>query len=335
MLYDAVLSDFVRLPGETDDSPRIQRAIDAASGGVLFIPKGIYDVASPLFIKSYTSLELHPSAVLRAVADLDFILTFDAKEQTVPKEGMYRGASLNMFIKGGIFDADGMADCMHIANACHMTLSDITYTNPRNIGLMTGEGGYELIAKNLYVRTYKAGLAGNTAFYVKMGDSHFTDCIVVDCTVGFDIYGGSSRFTRCHVWGGMVMRDKEKRISEYLESSVAFRISDSDSNEHTLRDCYADTSETGFEIHDKARLLSCSYYNNPIFKLDKITVIDHRDGDYLNVEDCFFRIIGDEGVMYAKNPELENPRVVWGENRFSGGSEYTEDGMKIIEKEEM
>lgn len=330
MIYDAVLTDFKRLPSEADDAPRIQRAIDAAANGVLFIPKGIYEISSPLFINSYTSIELHPSAIIRAVSELDFMLTYDGFCQTNTEDGMYNGYRLNLFIKGGVFDANGLADCMHIANACHFTLSDITYLNPKHIGLMTGEGGYELIASNLYVRSYMSGLAGNTAFCVKMGDSHFTDCIVVDCTVGFEIYGGSSRFTRCHVWGGPVMKDSESRISEYLENSVAFKILTSDGNEHTLRDCYADTSEIGFEIHDKARLLSCSYFNNPVFKLDRITVIDHSWGDYLDVEDCFFRIIGDVGTVYKSNPDNANAYVHWGENRFSGGSDYTEDGKKKI-----
>jgi len=44
-------------------------------------------------------------------------------------------------------------------------------------------------------------LAGNTAAYLCGGDSHYTDCIVVDYTVGFRNAGGSNRFTRCHVWG--------------------------------------------------------------------------------------------------------------------------------------
>lgn len=324
MLYDAVLTDFTRFPDETDDAPRIQRAIDAAAGGVLFIPKGLYEVASPLVIGSYTSIELHPSAVIRAVKELDYIISFDGSKQTRADDGIDTKHMLNMYIKGGVFDANGLGNCMHIEKVRHFTLSDMTLANPKQVGLMTGEGGCELIVNNLYVHSDMLGLAGNIGLCVKMGDSHFTDCIVVDCTVGFDIWGGSSRFTRCHVWGGPVKRDKEKNISEYLPGSVGFRVNYAAGNEHTLRECYADTSEVGFEIHDKTRLLACAYLNNPIFNLDSITVIDHQWGAYLSVEDCFFRIVGENGIMYKG----ENKNIHWGENRFEGGSEYTADGKK-------
>ena len=50
-MYDVLLADYPRLPAETDDSARIQRAIDACENGILCIPKGDYQIASPLVIR--------------------------------------------------------------------------------------------------------------------------------------------------------------------------------------------------------------------------------------------------------------------------------------------
>ncbi|MBO7170390.1 MAG: hypothetical protein J6W28_04345 [Clostridia bacterium] len=66
-MYDTILSDFARLNGETDDAPRIQRAIDATENGILCIPKGDYAIASPLLIKNRCSLDMHPAARLLAL----------------------------------------------------------------------------------------------------------------------------------------------------------------------------------------------------------------------------------------------------------------------------
>ena len=76
-MYDTILSDFLRYDGETDDSPRIQRAIDATPNGILCIPKGDYKIASPLFIKNRCSLDMHSAARLIAVEEMDFVLTYD------------------------------------------------------------------------------------------------------------------------------------------------------------------------------------------------------------------------------------------------------------------
>ena len=80
-IYDANVADFPRLPGETDDSPRIMRAIEAAAGGELYVPKGVYEIATPIEVKSCTSIQFHSSAVLRAVKEMDYVLSYDGEKQ--------------------------------------------------------------------------------------------------------------------------------------------------------------------------------------------------------------------------------------------------------------
>ena len=73
-MADHTLSEFPRLPGETDDAPRLQRAVDATPSGVLEIGRGLYEIAKTVSVTNLCSLRMHKSAHLRAVAEMDFIL---------------------------------------------------------------------------------------------------------------------------------------------------------------------------------------------------------------------------------------------------------------------
>ena len=110
------------------------------------------------------------------------------------------------------------------------------------------------------------------------GDSHYTDIVVVDYTVGFQLleHGWANRLTRCHVWGGPIPPAKAGEPPEMLKDSVNFEIR---VGGNILRDCYADTGKTGFLIAAETRLDGCSYFSNPVFKLDGITCIAHECGN--------------------------------------------------------
>ena len=58
--------------GKTDNTKVIQKAIDECSesgGGVVFFPSGIY-MSGSIFLKSNVTLNLHKSAILKAIADI-------------------------------------------------------------------------------------------------------------------------------------------------------------------------------------------------------------------------------------------------------------------------
>ncbi len=77
--WDANVADFPRLDGETDDAPRFLRAIAAAPNGVLRVPRGEYDIASPITIANRCSLSMHPAAHLVAGASMDLICQIQDK----------------------------------------------------------------------------------------------------------------------------------------------------------------------------------------------------------------------------------------------------------------
>ena len=287
---DRSVAEFPRVADEADDTPRLQRAIDATPSGVLYVPGGLYLVSSPVVVTNLCSLEMHKGAVLRAVCEMQYVLKVDnsAGFRALPK-GDDRQHDYNLFVKGGRIDGNGLAACMALDGFRHYTLRDTTFLNGRTCGLrVNGEaGGYELIAFNLYFKCVIPGLAGNAAVWSTGGDSHYTDCVAVDYTVGFRMgRGGSNRLTRCHVWGGPLPAAEEGGEREMLKGSVNFWIDGA--SDTILRDCYADTGKTGFLVDGwDTHLDGCRYFNNYHFKLDDITVIDHRSGRLL-VNACRF-----------------------------------------------
>ncbi|MGN0853156.1 MAG: hypothetical protein ACI4Q3_07240 [Kiritimatiellia bacterium] len=304
---DHCLDEFPPLPGEPDDTARFQRAIDATPAGTLTVPRGVYRISSTLRVTNRCSFDLNKNAILRAVRPMKVVMRIDSR-------GRGCGAhDYNVFFRGGVIDGDGMASCLQVMGFVHYTLRESTFLNGKAWGLRV-DGGCEVMANNLYFKCVKSGLAGNCAVYVNGGDSHYTDCIAVDYTIGFNLAsGGSNRLTRCHVWGGPVPPPRKGELPEMLKDSVNFRVGGGSA---ILRDCYADTGAVGYEIvgHD-VRLLGCSYFNNKVFGLDGITIIRHRQGRLL-VSECGFVKTTPNVKVYEGNGQVE-----WRNMSYSGFGE--------------
>ena len=278
---DNSLADFPRLAGETDDAPRFQRAVDACQGGVLSVPGEDYVFAQTVYVTNLCSIVMSPSARITAVAKMEWMIKIDAIWQFSPRTAPkgVNGDVYHLTYRGGTLDANGLASCLAIDNYRHFTLENATFLNGRKygVGIETTGRGYEMVARNLFIKTLKPGLAGNTGLYSYGGDSHYTDIIVTDCTTGVHFAGrGANRLTRIHVWGGPVKPAKPGELPEMLKNSVCFRI---DSSGEILRDCYADTGEIGFWMNGwENRMFGCSYFNNTGFKLTDVTIIRQDRG---------------------------------------------------------
>lgn len=306
---DGSLADYPRRAGETDDTARIQRAIDAQPFGVLRIPGGTYAVSSPILVTNHCSLALEKTATLRAVRAMPFVLKVNNATTWVNSPRDDHGT----FVTGGVIDGNGLASCLALDGFKHYTLRDTVFLNGRLYGLLLNAEahGYELIANNLYFKCTLSGLSGNTAVFSHGGDSHYTDIVVVDWTVGFHLRGGgSNRLTRCHVWGGMVPPAKPGEIPEMLKDSVNFRIEGAGA---ILRDCYADTGLVGYEISGKeTRLLGCSYFSNPKFGLDGMTIIRHSRGRLLVTDGSFVKTAAHVKVYDGCGTVAWRDMMYWG-----------------------
>lgn len=301
MYYDIILCDYPRLSAETEDSARIMRAAAACPDGVLYIPKGDYRIAQPILITNGCSLLMHKSARLIAVAPMDFIITADCEygacEHDFMGEAKQVNLNLSQFISGGVLDGAGLASCLKIVHYRKFKLSDIVCLNGKHYGLYAG-GYYELICNNIYCKCTLNGLSGNIGICSDNGDSHYTDCIVVDYTTGIAMLGGgSNRLTRCHVWGGPVKPTDGETIPEMLKNSVCFRLNSEDT---LLRDCYADTATVGYLIENDARLLGCAYFNNDYFGLDNIVAVKQTGGEAL-ISECAFTKSAPHTTLYQRD----------------------------------
>lgn len=131
--YDVNLDDFPRLEGEDSDDMRICRAINACDRGVIYIPKGIYTIEHMIRIDNSCSLMLHKSAVLKAVAEMPFVIFYDAASSypdilecdghIVPSDD-YDAEDWNLFVTGGVIDGAGLASCMCLNSFKHFTMRD-------------------------------------------------------------------------------------------------------------------------------------------------------------------------------------------------------------------
>ena len=362
-IYDVSVADFPRLEGETDDSPRFMRAIAAAPNGVLRVPKGEYDIASSIRIANRCSLSMHPAAHLVARAKMDCVVFWDggadyhALSLFNPDGSVYD--NLNLFIRGGDIDGNGLASCLAITNAHHFTLADIALHNGLASGLcMTRETGghlYELAANNVYCKCTMSGLAGNVGILCEVGDCHFTDCFVIDYTKGIRSTGGANRFTRCHVWGGTVppvgmgFREWSERyarrkrlegerkwteeeelahlalgVPEMLPGSTAFECF---GGSDVFDGCYADTAEIGFDVRRGATIINCGFYNNPRMNLRKSTAIVHRGGNS-RVAFCDFRGAAGCEKLY----EGYGTNVAWVGSSASGGAGMEADAAILMSR---
>ncbi len=315
MYYDISLENYKKTDGEKYDSQRIKRAIADCKDGVLFIPKGQYLIDEPIEIFNGCSVYLHKSATLTAIKPMEFIITIDCEhnknEHDFMGEANEINLNLNQFFTGGVLDGNGLASCLKLIHYRHFNVSKTVLLNGKKFGLYAG-GYYELICNNIYCKCTMNGLSGNTAIYSDNGDSHYTDCIIVDYTTGMAMMGGgSNRLTRCHVWGGPVKALDGETIPEMLKDSVSFHIS---SEQTILRDCYADTAVIGYLIEKDARLLGCSYFNNDYFGLDNITAIMQTGGELLVCDSTFVKTAEHNELYVCKGGSSK-----WSNNIFKGG----------------
>lgn len=356
-IADANLRDFPRLAGEGDDAPRFRRAIASAPNGVLEVPKGEYEIASPLVVTNRCSIEMHPAAHLVATKEMDFVLTWDGAADyhslTVFNDDGSVYDNCGLFIRGGDIDGRGLASCLRIGNAHHFTLADVTLHNGRKTGLAltrwNGGHMYELVANNVYCKTNMKGLAGNVGVDIEVADCHLTDVFVIDYTVGIRVGGGSNRLTRCHVWGGTVppkgmgLREwssfygevkrrgwspeiekdvLSKGLPEMLADSIAFDIP---GGGHVIDGCYADTAEIGFRVSGNENVITKSgFFNNPRMGLRKSTAIVHTGG-VVQFEGCKFT--GAAGTEHLYEGKGEN--VVWQSNIVAGGVDMASEARRF------
>jgi len=306
-LLDINVADYPRLGNEADDAPRILRAVADAPFGKVYFPAGRYFVASTIEITNKCSLLLDENAVLQAVAEMDFVITWDGQWEKPQADPPFNYSPTSAaFIKGGVIDGAGLASCLQLQKQIHFTLRDICLMNGRYYGLELLTGGYELIAHNVFLRCDMWDLPSNVGLKISGMDNHFTDIVITNYDIGVWDTAGANRYTRVHVWNW---------TSSDYKNSVNFRMGAGAS----LESCYADSGKIGFDIlGGNVRLTNCDYFSgySDEFDLDDTVVIRNQSGDLLLIVNCGFAKGTPKGRLYLGNPS-EN--VVQRNNRLGSG----------------
>ena len=315
---DHVLTEFPRWSGETDDTPRFQRAVNAChGGGRLAVPAGDYVFASTLYVTNLCIVEMSPTAIVRAVKPMKWMVEIDCSWEYGGKQkpsDVY-AHNFNLGWSGGILDGCGLASCLALDNYAHFLLEKATFNNGRTygVGIETKGRGYELIARDLYFMTSMPGLEGNTALWAYAGDGHFIDIISVNYTTGIHLAGrGSDRLSRCHVWGTSTRPIVKGQVPETLKESVCFRI---DATDTILRDCYADTGNIGFWINGWEERMECCTYAGLNTLLQNSIVLRQNRGS-ISMSGFYPRRLAPSSTLYVR--VCDDARVRWGEGLVFG-----------------
>ena len=314
---DHSLSEFPRFPGETDDAPRFQRAVDACrGGGLLTVPSGKYEFASTLYITNLCSVQMSPAAIIRAVKPMKWMVeidcTWEYQRKKAPKDVYSR--NFNLSWSGGILDGCGIASCLALDNFAHFILERATFNNGRvyGVGVETRGRGYELMARDLYFHTSIPGIEGNTAFYTYGGDSHFIDIVSVNYTIGIHLAGrGSNRMSRCHVWGTSTRPIVKGRTPETLKESVCFKI---DATDTVMRDCYADTGNIGFWMNGWEERMECCSYAGLRLLENSVVLRQNRGSIWAN--GFYARRVSKKSTLYTF--ANDDSRIRWADDCLLG-----------------
>ena len=155
------------------------------------------------------------------------------------------------------------------------------------------------------------GLAGNVALNTNHTDSHYTNLVIVDYTIGvMDLCGGSNRYTRVHVWVGA--------LPEYVPNSICYVLKGytPDYGEIYLESCYADTGEIGFDLYTHVRMVGCAYFNNySLTKLDHTTCVRNNSQKPVLIADSIFTKMSPNAIFYSG---VTGEQVTLRDNIFRG-----------------
>ena len=142
----------------------------------------------------------------------------------------------------------------------------------------------------------------------------------MDYTIGIRDVKWSNRFTRCHVWGGIVKKAGTKQ-PEMLENSIAFDMRGGDA---VLTDCYADTAMTGFNVMNDTRVFNCGYFNNWRFKMDNPTIFKHKGGTLI-VTGGRFSKNSPNATLYSSGEKAG--KLTWHDNNLVGFAGKDTEGL--------
>jgi len=199
--------------GRHDNSPAFRQALAALDGcryGTVYVPDGAFAVSEPVHIPQRKSLQLAPSAIIRAIDCFEgHALLIKGDPDRRDGQWDWSDHDYGGRICGGILDANHHAIIgIDAPWGCRYTIHDLEVRHARAGGVYLGSiGWYEATVHNVRIalsidgsRSFVPGAVGLKV--EKVSDSHVSQVLVIGYETGVHATASSCAFHQVHVWAG-------------------------------------------------------------------------------------------------------------------------------------
>lgn len=216
----------------------IRAALDANTGKAFYFPPGDYRLDTELVIGRANSLILANGARLYAGAPMTTLITYFWNDIGYAED---KGITGNGWLLDGNLNAKRI---LSLGKVIRFTLSGGNFRDGINRGLVTEAGlGAELIASDLrFFNSGTTNVTDNIAIEANMGDSHFRDIIMRNCTVAVKDTS-ANRWNRVHPWISQDTQANPQMTCRY-PTSIAFDLTGSSD----VTECVSDTYRIAYKI---------------------------------------------------------------------------------------
>lgn len=276
--------------GITDDSSAIQDAIDNDDGKSVLFTK-IYGVASTIDNSNGVSLFGINGATIKCVSSMSDMLTMTRYEVSAPH-----------VISGLVFDGNSLCDNGLTINYC----TNVLIENCRSRDFLkihfNLKAGYECFVQNVYARNAIAYDANNTitAFYIKVSDSVFTNCVTVNFDLGFDV-NTNVFLIGCHPWNN---------DTDFVKNSIGIITK---ANPY-IKDCELDNCKFGVYVsgYYSVHMDSCRFIFGSTISNFTNTYVYLETGTLSYADACYFGKSGSTCTLCSRPQNLSVNGAVFG-----------------------
>lgn len=294
---------FPRLEGETDDSPRIQRAFDSLpskeddadayyKGLVVYFPAGEYEIATTVTGINVGIIGDAGTIFKGMGTGYMFDISFDGELGFTHVSG---GAEIyqwrNFPIEKCIFNGNGLMNGVKHSGGHNITLRDCIFCDTVDYGYYIASGSKYFLDHVTFRGISTDTSLNKVACYLGGSDHNLRNIIIPNYTKGFVVSAACTFFDQCHMW---------LNHNDRIASSVMFEVN---VGKCVITNTYVDTVKIGIKMNsnDMLTINNINGYNNTTFSLtgavyvytvtgaklfvSGVQINDTRSAKFINIEE--------------------------------------------------
>ena len=229
--------------GVTDDYLSVQAALDNDLPALL---TGTYAIGTTLHINKDKTVICSANAVLFPAAWITHLIICGDEPSTNQNSSM--PGLIKVIWQGGTIvcqrSGHGCDCAIEIQRLYHSYFRDISIIQCYATGMRwCGDYGALAIADNVVVKGQTTRPA-QCGFQLSRNDQRLYNCSAIDCVKGYFLDRAYCQLTGCHVWISN---------ADFYSGSIGYDVV---SNSNGFFECTVDTVETGFYIHNAAKVIT-------------------------------------------------------------------------------